>query len=111
MGGLGDDFEFAEGYFGGVHGALGEGAEAAVGVEVDVLGLEVLEGVLHLADYVVDAFHLVAAGVDHAEADFLDSIGGGEGLDLAGSRGGVLEDELVDFVVGDVGEKRRYRHR
>ena len=42
FGGLGDYFELAEGDFRGVHGALGEGAEAAVGVEVDVLGLEVV---------------------------------------------------------------------
>ena len=102
---MGDYLEFLEGYFGGVHGAFGEGAEAAVGVEVDVFGREVVEGVFDLADDVVDGFHFVDAGVDDSEADFLDAIGGGEGLDLASAGGGVFEDKLVNLVVGDVGEK------
>ena len=46
-----------------------ERAEATVRVEEDVLGLVILERLLHLADDIVDALDFFALGIDDAQAN------------------------------------------
>src|SRR6266568_2272809 len=67
-GGGDDRLQLLEGRVGGVHRALGEGAEAAVRVQKDLVRVEVLERLLDAVDN--EARRLdIAARVDHAQAD------------------------------------------
>src|SRR6266498_3688649 len=61
--------ELGRGRLGGVHRALGEGPEAAIGVEEDLLGVEELKEVLDKALDGLGVLDLVGAGVRCAEAD------------------------------------------
>ena len=61
--------ELASGVFGLVDAAVGETAEAAIGVEQDLLGRPVLEGLLRLRDDLLHRLGVVRARIHHAEAD------------------------------------------
>src|SRR5690606_32708105 len=69
-----------------VDAAVGEAAEAAVGIEEDLLGSEVAECFLDAAHDLFHRLDLVGSRVDHAQADLAPGERASHDRDLPGAR-------------------------
>src|SRR6266498_2673213 len=98
--------ELGRGRLGGVHRALGEGPEAAIGVEEDLLGVEELKELLDKALDGLGVLDLVGAGVRYAEADLPLVAVLLEDIDLARPWRRHLEHELIDVHPHQVRQER-----
>ncbi len=75
----------------------GKRAKAAVRVQVNLIGLVVIQCLLRLCDDVIDAFHLAVAGVDDSKPDFSVIQGITDYGKISGPWRRKFEDELIDF--------------
>ena len=84
----------------------GEGAKAAVGVEVDLLRVEVLQQLLDPCDNLLRRLDVVGPGIHHSETDFHLVAVFLEDVHLPGTGRGTLQHELVDVHLGKIGKHR-----
>lgn len=80
-----------------VYGTTGKTAKTTVSVKKKLIGTVILQSFFGFADNKINRLNHIGPGIDHAQTELPVMEGTADDINITCSRGGVFQDELVDF--------------